>query len=184
MVEPVLELRRFFDAGGPVLWLIFGVATVLWSLIIERYWYHMRIFPREFAELCSRWESQPESDVKTVDMLLRRDVSRIRQRLDAHLDMIRTLIAVCPLLGLLGTVTGMIHVFETISFLGTGNPRAMAAGVSMATIPTMAGLVVALSGFVFSIRLQRGGRQKGSKLRDELLRKLKECPVHSLKEAE
>jgi len=49
-------------------------------------------------------------------------------------------------LGLLGTVTGMIEVFEVMAQSGSGNPRSMAAGVSKATIPTMAGMVAALSG--------------------------------------
>ncbi len=75
--------------------------------------------------------------------------------------------AVCPLLGLLGTVTGMIHVFDVMAIQGSGNARAMAAGISMATTPTMAGMVVALSGLFFSSRLQqRAGleRQKAADL--------------------
>ena len=52
----------------------------------------------------------------------------------------------CPLFGLLGTVTGMIEVFDAMAFSGSGNARSMASGVSKATIPTMAGMVGALSG--------------------------------------
>ena len=53
------------------------------------------------------------------------------------------------MIGLLGTVYGMIEVFEVLSFLGTGNPRAMSSGVAMATIPTMAGMVITLFGLYF-----------------------------------
>jgi biopolymer transport protein ExbB len=63
---------------------------------------------------------------------------------------IKMLIALCPLMGLLGTVTGMIHVFDIMAVTGTGNARAMASGVSQATIPTMAGMVVAIAGLYFS----------------------------------
>ncbi len=59
------------------------------------------------------------------------------------------------MLGLLGTVTGMIDVFEVMSISGSGNSRAMAAGVSKATIPTMAGMVAALSGVFMNAWLQR-----------------------------
>jgi biopolymer transport protein ExbB len=156
MAEPLFALRRFFDAGGPILGVIFLVAVALWMLIIERYWYHWRLFPRELAALHGRWRLAPCPDRRLAEKMRFKDLSVLRQRLSASLPLIRTLIAVCPLLGLLGTVTGMIHVFDTLGFNGTGNPRAMAAGVSMATIPTMSGLVVALSGFLFSIRLQRG----------------------------
>ncbi|TBV83288.1 MAG: MotA/TolQ/ExbB proton channel family protein [Desulfobulbaceae bacterium] len=174
-------LQRFFDAGGPVLWLIFIVAVIMWTLIIERYWYQWLVFPRDFAALCSRWRATTHPDHQLADMRLRRDVCRLRLRLNESLPLIRTLIVACPLLGLLGTVTGMIQVFAVLELSGTGNPRAMAAGVSMATIPTMSGLVVALSGYVFSVRLQRDCTSKVRWAGDELYRKLHECRVRQLK---
>jgi biopolymer transport protein ExbB len=69
--------------------------------------------------------------------------------------MIKTLMAILPLLGLLGTVTGMILVFDVMAFAGTGNARLMAGGVSAATIPTMSGLVAALSGLYLATYLER-----------------------------
>jgi biopolymer transport protein ExbB len=60
----------------------------------------------------------------------------------------------CPLLGLLGTVTGMVAVFDAMATLG-GNARSMAAGVSMATIPTMAGMIASLSGLLGTTILKR-----------------------------
>ena len=74
----------------------------------------------------------------------------------------------CPLIGLLGTVTGMIFVFETMAQQGTGNPRLMAAGISQATIPTMAGMVAALSGVFFSSRLDAQIKRAKAKLVDSL----------------
>jgi biopolymer transport protein ExbB len=61
------------------------------------------------------------------------------------MSLIKTFISLLPLLGLLGTVTGMVQVFEAMTFSG-GNARSMAAGVSAATIPTMSGMVATLSG--------------------------------------
>ena len=174
MIEPILNLQRFLDAGGPVLWAILLLAVILWTLIIERYWHHWRIFPQELAAVRARRAEQPPQERRIARMLLRKDVSELRLGLTRSLTAIRTLILACPLLGLLGTVTGMIHVFDVIGFSGTGNPRAMAAGVSMATIPTMAGLVVALSGFVFSIRLQRGGEAHAREAEDVLKRDMLE----------
>ena len=52
----------------------------------------------------------------------------------------------CPLFGLLGTVTGMIAVFDVMAHKGLGNPRLMASGVSQATLPTMVSMVMALVG--------------------------------------
>jgi len=86
------------------------------------------------------------------------------------LPMIQTLVALCPLLGLMGTVTGMIQVFEVMAMSGTSNARAMAAGVSRATIPTMAGMVGALSGVFFVTILTRASKRYSASLEDSLMR--------------
>ena len=95
-------------------------------------------------------------------------ISEIKLRLSRSLPTIKTLIALCPLLGLLGTVTGMIQVFDVMAITGTGNARAMASGVSMATIPTMAGMVAALSGLYFGARLQHHAQFETQKAADLL----------------
>lgn len=82
--------------------------------------------------------------------------------------LIKTCVALCPLLGLLGTVTGMIGVFEVMAISGSGNPRSMASGVSMATVPTMAGMVAALSGVAMSAYLENKARREREFIADEL----------------
>ena len=84
------------------------------------------------------------------------------------LPMIQTLVALCPLLGLLGTVVGMITVFEAMAVSGSGNARAMAAGVSMATVPTMAGMVGALSGVFLVTVLTRTAKRRIAFLENEM----------------
>jgi len=78
------------------------------------------------------------------------------------------LVALCPLLGLLGTVTGMISVFQVMATSGSGNVRAMAAGVSQATVPTMAGMVGALSGVLLVTLLSRRAVREVHYLEDTL----------------
>jgi protein TonB len=80
-------------------------------------------------------------------------------RLEVGIPLVKTLAAVCPLLGLLGTVTGMILIFDVMAYLGTTSPRAVAAGVSTATITTMGGMVGALSGIFPAAWLARRARQ-------------------------
>jgi biopolymer transport protein ExbB len=82
--------------------------------------------------------------------------------------MIQTFVALCPLLGLLGTVTGMIDVFQVLAVSGSGNVRAMAGGVSRATVPTMAGMVGALSGVLFVTLLSRRAAREVEFLEDSL----------------
>ena len=84
--------------------------------------------------------------------------------------LIKTLMAVLPLLGLLGTVTGMIQVFDVMAFTGTGNARLMAGGVSAATIPTMSGLVAALSGLYLATHLEQTADHRIKAAEDLLVR--------------
>jgi len=94
-------------------------------------------------------------------------ISDVRLKLMTGLGPIQTLIKVAPMLGLLGTVTGMIEVFDVMAG-GSGNARGMAAGVSKATLPTMAGMVAAISGMVFSVQLRRFANDEAERVADSL----------------
>lgn len=87
--------------------------------------------------------------------LLRLCAMRIEPTLTHNLATIAVLAGIAPLLGLLGTVIGMIETFDVISVFGTGNARAMASGISIAMVTTQTGLVVAVPGLLSSFLLQR-----------------------------
>jgi biopolymer transport protein ExbB len=95
-------------------------------------------------------------------------VSEVRLELHHSVGAIKTLVALCPMLGLLGTVTGMIEVFDVMAIAGSGNTRAMASGVSKATIPTMAGMVAALSGMILSVQIERFANSETNRVADHL----------------
>ena len=84
---------------------------------------------------------------------------RQRRRLRRGLAVITVLAAVAPLLGLLGTVLGMIETFDVIAAFGTGYARALAGGISVALITTQTGLLVAIPGLVLSGRLRDRAEQ-------------------------
>ena len=73
---------------------------------------------------------------------------------------IKTLVAAAPLFGLLGTVTGMVEVFDVMAITGSSNARAMAAGISKATLPTMSGMVASLSGLFFIAQLESRSKER------------------------
>ncbi|MEN8760842.1 MAG: MotA/TolQ/ExbB proton channel family protein [Thiogranum sp.] len=158
-MQPVrdhLELMRdFFESGGYVLGVIFVVSLLLWALIVERYVYLRLVYPKDLGRLVDSWRLRSDQSSWFAHKIRLALIYDMATRLTRSQALIKSLIAICPLLGLLGTVTGMIHVFDAMAVLGTGNARAMSAGISMATIPTMAGLVVALSGLFFSARLRQ-----------------------------
>jgi biopolymer transport protein ExbB len=166
--EQLEPLREFFTAGGAVLWLIFGVSLLLWTLILERYVYLRRTYPAELDRQVRAWRRRADQTSWCAHQIRLAMIAEISAHLGRSLGLVRSLIAVCPLLGLLGTVTGMISVFDVLAVMGGGNARAMATGISMATIPTMAGLVVALSGLFFSARLRQQVQLERHKVADLL----------------
>ena len=115
------------------------------------------------------YEANPNADVETLELKLDEAILKETPALERGATMIKVLSAVAPLLGLLGTVTGMIEVFEVMAISGSGNPRSMASGVSKSTIPTMSGMVAALSGIAMSTYLQRKASRERELITDHLV---------------
>lgn len=161
-------LEQFLNTGGQVLWVILWVSIFLWSLLIERMLYFKQIYPKQQNEWVSSWQNR--SDKNSERALSIRDciISEAKISMGITVPVIKMLVAICPLLGLLGTVTGMINVFDVMAVTGTGNARAMASGVSQATIPTMAGMVIAISGLYFSKLIEQRVSEETHHLTDLL----------------
>ena len=136
--------------------------------MIERYWFLSGSFPKLRKKIIAEWDARKDTTSWYAHRIREAWISEAADKLNARILLIKTTIAMCPLIGLLGTVTGMITVFETMATQGTGNPRLMADGISMATIPTMAGMVAALSGMFFATRLESKVKRARDKLGDSL----------------
>ncbi|MFC1895534.1 MotA/TolQ/ExbB proton channel family protein [Thermodesulfobacteriota bacterium] len=173
---PALLLHDLWDvtdqlrAGGPVMIPLVVVSIVMWMLIVNRAVFlramyrknmsrslageHVRhnIFPDTRAyrgatallvrEFLKRRSGDPEVDRFILD----ETVLSVIASFDRHLATIGVLAAVAPLLGLLGTVTGMIATFDVLCAFGTGNAAGLASGISEALITTQTGLLVAIPG--------------------------------------
>jgi biopolymer transport protein ExbB len=163
-------IGSFFTAGGPILRLIAVLTFVMWLLILERFAYYGRPFKAELNQLLSGWSARTDQASWYGDAIRRMLVSELRVKVNQHLRLIKIMIALCPLFGLLGTVTGMIDVFTILSITGGGDARSMAGGVSRATIPTMAGMVAALSGMFGNIYLSRVATRRRELIDEQLPR--------------
>jgi len=161
MMAQIEAIKAFMDAGGGVLWAIFVVSIILWLLLIERLLFFSFSLPELRQRWLSQWVSRQDHISWHARMLRQKLLSEATLKLGYSAPLIRVLITIAPLLGLLGTVTGMMTVFDVMAIEGSGNPRAMASGVSRATIPTMAGMVVAITGLFLEKRYK-------NKLSDEL----------------
>lgn len=153
---PALEgVRDFLELGGTVLYAIAGLLLLMWTIIFERLFYLRTKHPAVVRNALQVWEGRPERKSWHAHQIRDEIISLAGQGLQQNLSLLSTCVALCPLMGLLGTVTGMVNVFEVMAVSGSGNPRSMASGVSMATVPTMAGMVAALSGVAMSAFLDR-----------------------------
>lgn len=155
----LFALGRFFQTGGWVLYLILAVSFLMFALILERVLYRLFSYPGQKKRTLSQLSNEPLA-VKKLSMLCELDLA-----LKNQFALIKNLITLCPLIGLLGTVTGMIQVFDSLALYGTGNPRLMAAGVASATFPTMTGMAVAVAGLLFHNRLSRWSESERKQLR-------------------
>ncbi len=149
-----LLISRFFDQGGDVLYLIAATTFLMWVLIFERAYYFFFEHKKVVSDVVHKWESREERTSWSAHVIRTAMLSQATSKIRGSMPIILTCITLCPLLGLLGTVTGMIQVFDAMATQG-GNARSMAAGVSAATIPTMSGMIASLSGILGATWLKR-----------------------------
>lgn len=148
------SLRDFLNTGGDVLWMILLTSICLWTLVAERFFFFRLTYPGLKALWVDQWNSREDRHTSYALSIRECIISEAKIKMSKTIPIINMLVVLCPLLGLLGTVTGMISVFDVMSVTGTSNARAMASGVSQATIPTMAGMIIAIGGLYFSKRIE------------------------------
>jgi biopolymer transport protein ExbB len=168
IIEAFEAVRDFMELGGPVLTLIGWTIFAMWALIVERMIYFRTDLKKMGIEIRERWEGRTERRSWYAHQIREGMISQFSISATTTVAIVQTLVALCPLLGLMGTVTGMIEVFDVMALAGTGNARSMASGVSKATIPTMAGMVGALSGVFLVALLTRRVEREVELLEDDL----------------
>ncbi|MDH5300823.1 MAG: MotA/TolQ/ExbB proton channel family protein [Gammaproteobacteria bacterium] len=167
---------ELMDQGGPVMWVIFVVAWVAFILLCER---TLRVIAWRKSAAQAQRELQgtkddtlPKGHSPIAQIVAALDWSQIKKRQDlaehmsiqlselmprmeGSLPTIAVLGSLLPMLGLLGTVMGMIEVFHVIALHGTGDPQQMADGISQALLTTASGLIIAIPVIFFHHLLVR-----------------------------
>lgn len=143
-------VNTFMTRGGPVLTIIAGLLLIKWSLIFERIWYLNTTHKANVKLTLAAWNARSDTKSWNAHQIRLMMISKISLNIRSTLPIIEVLVTICPLLGLIGTVTGMMEVFYVMSVSGGADAKSMAGGVSKATIPTMAGMVGAISGIFAS----------------------------------
>lgn len=158
VVQSKTPMERVREDGGPVGYVIigvglFGLLMCLWKgfVLFTAGAKISRQMKREQADksnplgrVLAVYSDNPDSDIETLELKLDEAILRESAPIETGLSFIKVLYVVAPLLGLLGTVVGMIATFQMITLFGTGDPRMMAGGISTALVTTVLGLVVAI----------------------------------------
>lgn len=168
LIEALEKIQAFVASGGPVLYGIAGLAFVMWTLIFERIWFYKGSLGKLKSETLDIWEARAERKSWNAHKIRDALISRAATQINKNLDILGTMVTLCPLFGLLGTVTGMIEVFNVLAVTGGGDAKSMASGVSRATIPTMAGMVAALSGVFGTTIVNRIAERENHIVEDQL----------------
>lgn len=154
--EPTLSER--VDQGGVVGYVIIGIGIIGVLLALERMINLSITGAKVRGQMKSReirknnplgrvlavYDENQHADVETLELKLDEAILKEIPKLERGISTIKVFAAIAPLLGLLGTVTGMIKTFQAITLFGTGDPKLMAGGISEALVTTVLGLVVAI----------------------------------------
>lgn len=152
------NLRERIDQGGPVGYTILAVGAFALVIALWRFIVLFSIAGKVKKQLKNQTaksdnplgrvlltkEKYPEADVEALELHLTEAILGELPTINRSLQLIKIISVVAPLMGLLGTVTGMIETFQAITLYGTGDPKLMAGGISGALVTTVLGLVVAI----------------------------------------
>ena len=183
-----LPIYDYLLKGGFVILPIILTSVVMWSLIFARLFWFKNVNKNDIsiqeinkillnqekttqkqglkAFVLKKFLSEQTGIYDLDSRIIDEAVIIIKKYLNRHIAAITILAAVSPLFGLLGTVTGMIDTFDVITYFGTGNPRAMAAGISEALVTTQTGLMVAIPGMFMSVILARKAKRAADSIEE------------------
>ena len=151
-----------------MLLVIMAATFIMWALILEREMYFRFAHKAVADEAISEWRSRSDRKSLKAHWVKDKMVSEVRAKAQQNVILTKAMVALAPLLGLLGTVTGMVTVFDVMAVTGGSDAKAMSEGVSQATIPTMAGMVASLSGILFTSGMDRRVRRAVQKVEDAM----------------
>jgi biopolymer transport protein ExbB len=168
LLWPAEAVNALVNEGGIYVVFIFGCGVLMWTLTIERILYFAYFFPQQSRELFETWRARPDHVTWCARQIRQAMISRLNAAMNTNLILLKVLVPLSPLLGLVGTVSGMLEVFDSMALRGSADARTMASGVSHAMICTMTGLAVSLTGLYPSYYFQLRAKRETELLADRL----------------
>jgi biopolymer transport protein ExbB len=167
-LTPFTALDNLVDGGGPFVFFIFISGVIMWTLVIERAWYFWKVLPVRTQEAIDKWNARSDHLSWCARQIRESMISRLSTEMSTNLLLMRVLVPMAPLLGLIGTVSGMLEVFDSMALRGSADARTMATGVSHAMLCTMTGLAVSITGLYPVYRFTDLARRKSELVAEQL----------------
>ncbi|HTR01152.1 MAG TPA: MotA/TolQ/ExbB proton channel family protein [Candidatus Acidoferrum sp.] len=171
----MLENLGFYHAvseligrGGPFVFWIFAAGVLMWAIILERYLFFFSVLPKLSGKIIEQWSARKDHTSWCARQIRQMLISRANAAMTGNFPLMQVLVPLSPLLGLVGTVSGMLEVFDSMSLRGSADAKTMATGVSHAMVCTMTGLAVSISGLYPVHYFRTRARRETELLSDKL----------------
>ncbi len=167
-----MRMFEYIEQGGPVMYLLLLVNIIGFALL---FWKIYTVFTakKKFLEIQASLKEKLNqisqmSDSHMAITLVKDEVQTTVHGLETGLNTIKIIASIAPLLGLFGTIVGMIEVFHILAVTGGGDAKAMAGGVARSTIPAMAGLMAAIPASIAARWLEQNAKKKSDLVSEHL----------------
>jgi biopolymer transport protein ExbB len=146
-----MRLYEYIQQGGTIMYVLLLLNVIGFAMMITKFW----LFTQEkkkvnsrVNEMSARLENSTSKDIHAVIEIAKQEVANYIAQVENGLNTIKIIASISPLLGLLGTVIGVLGAFKVMATQGTGDPSLFASGISVALITTIGGMIVAIPHFI------------------------------------
>lgn len=143
-----MDLMHYIDQGGVIMYILLALNIIGFTTMIVKFIQFLLLRSKKKAIIDAVYEDVKTHD-KEAQLALGKDIMTEKMvKYEKGLSTVRIIASIAPLLGLLGTVVGVLSAFEAISKQGLGDPSVFAGGISLALITTVGGLIVAIPHYI------------------------------------
>ena len=147
-----MKLYEYIQQGGSIMYVLLLFNVIGFALMIMKFW----VFTQEKQRISQTSALMAQTvngnsegkDVRAIIEIAKQEVSNYVNDIEAGLNTVKIIASISPLLGLLGTVLGVLGAFKVMASQGTGDPSLFASGISVALITTVGGMIVAIPHFI------------------------------------
>ncbi len=141
-----MDLMNYIDRGGLIVYILIAINIIGFSIMLLKL-FSLVFFTNEHQKIVNNITKDLNSFNQTPEMI-RNAINSAVKKLESGLNTIKIIALISPLLGLLGTVLGVLNSFDSITTHGLGDPAIFSGGISVALITTVAGLIVAIPHYI------------------------------------